>query len=317
MGDQMKFRDLVGTTIRLPTAALGTVGLGLDYGIRGTGAQPSRCDAIKILQRAADNGFSLIDTAPNYGDAESIVGEALGARQDCMFATKVNIPRDHNGRLLSGRKLFDSIQLSLRTSRTALRRDCLDIVQIHNATTDVLKNGEVVEALSRARDEGSIKVVGVSVYTEEEAIVALSDERIKLVQMPFSMLDQRPRNQVTHLARKHRVGLLARSILLKGVLTERALLLPAQLVTLREAAQKAKQALSCPQWSDLTKKAMRFCFFCDDLASALVGVSTQNELDLVFSAYQDGPLSSEESTIIEQLYLTDAQLLNPQKWETI
>ena len=57
---------------------LGTVQLGMDYGIAGQ-KRPSVKDSLKILDYATQNEIKTIDTANSYGTAEDVVGEFLKA----------------------------------------------------------------------------------------------------------------------------------------------------------------------------------------------------------------------------------------------
>ncbi len=61
------------------------------------------------------------------------------------------------------RRVNESLTKSLRR----LRREVLDVVQIHNATVHVLQQGNMVS--SRAREAGKLRDIGASVYGEEAA----------------------------------------------------------------------------------------------------------------------------------------------------
>ncbi len=72
--------------------ALGTVELGLDYGIAMPGefGRPPIEEAIRLVHAAIDSGITLIDTARAYGESEAVLGQALrGRREQVVLATKV------------------------------------------------------------------------------------------------------------------------------------------------------------------------------------------------------------------------------------
>ncbi len=88
----MPMRTLGRTGLQVSAFALGTVELGLDYGISapGHGGRPPQEDAIRLVHSAIDAGINLIDTARAYGASEEILGQALkDRRHKVVLATKV------------------------------------------------------------------------------------------------------------------------------------------------------------------------------------------------------------------------------------
>lgn len=53
---------------------LGTVQLGLAYGINNTTGKPTEKDAFRILDFAFENKIRMVDTADGYGEALSVIG---------------------------------------------------------------------------------------------------------------------------------------------------------------------------------------------------------------------------------------------------
>ena len=90
----MKYRALGRTGLTVSALSLGTVSLGVDYGIAAPGGfgRPAEDEAIRLVRAAIDCGVTLIDTAPAYGDSERIVGRAAGRDPRVIVATKVNPP---------------------------------------------------------------------------------------------------------------------------------------------------------------------------------------------------------------------------------
>src|SRR6185295_8435501 len=85
-----------------------------------------------ILNRALDEGVSLIDTANRYGmgESEEIIGKALGTRrEEAVLATKVFMPGP-GGRLDRGTSRRH-IMLQVEESLRRLRTDWIDVYQIH------------------------------------------------------------------------------------------------------------------------------------------------------------------------------------------
>src|SRR5262245_6744898 len=146
--DMLVKRPLGNTGIGVSAVALGTVELGIDYGFRGSSAyqRPARDEALSLVRQAVDLGINLIDTAPSYGESESILGEACdGIPGRPYFATKITVPTEDADA---------AIRRSIENSRRALQVETLDAVQIHNPTPENLTSREVLRALEDAVRDG-------------------------------------------------------------------------------------------------------------------------------------------------------------------
>lgn len=307
-------RQFGRTGLRVSAIALGTVSLGVDYGIEAPGSfgRPTRADSRRLLEFAANAGINVFDTAPAYGDSESIVGEALGGRPECVIATKVSIP-EGAGTTLSAAGVEKQIRSSLDCSRKALRRDTLDIVQVHNATAPLIRSGLLTDPLRRAQADGVVKFIGVSVYGEEAGLAAVG-AGLDVIQVAYSILDQRLSDTVLSAAAHAGTGVIIRSAYLKGVLTDKAQWLPASMQSLREAAIRVRDTLAGNEWHDLASVALRFCLSAAGDPTVLVGARTISEIEVALEAIERGPLRDEELAVACGLGLKDENLLNPSKW---
>ena len=63
----MKYNETKGVSIS--ELSLGTVQLGVSYGINNQSGKPDRTQAFGILDTALTNGISALDTAAAYGDS--------------------------------------------------------------------------------------------------------------------------------------------------------------------------------------------------------------------------------------------------------
>ncbi len=122
-------------------------------------AQPeiSEEQAIRLVQRAADSGFTFFDNAWDYHDgrSEELMGKALqagGRRQNIFLMTKV-CDRDAKG-----------VRKHLEDSLRRLRTDYIDLWQFHEINYDndpdwVVEQGGLAEAL-KAQQEGKVRFIG-------------------------------------------------------------------------------------------------------------------------------------------------------------
>jgi aryl-alcohol dehydrogenase-like predicted oxidoreductase len=112
--------------------------------------------ADEILPILLEFGVNHIDTAASYGDSELRIAPWMTEHRDRFFlATK------------TGERTGDGARASLERSLTRLGVDHVDLIQLHNLVEpdewEVAHGpGGAVEALSRARDEGLVRFIGVT-----------------------------------------------------------------------------------------------------------------------------------------------------------
>jgi len=311
----MHYQILGRTGLKVSAVSVGTVALGIDaYGIEVPAefGRPEENRVIKLLRQAVDQGINLFDTAPAYGVSEHLLGQALAGRQ-AYVATKVAIPRDSRGQLETGPPLERALVRSLDNSLRNLKREVLDIVQIHNATVEVILRGEMAQILLEARDQGKIRCLGASVYTEQEALGVVQAGCFEVLQVPYNLLDQGMAARVFPSAARQGVGIMVRSAFLKGVLSAKAQWLPPELARLRQAAESLREALALP-WETLPETALRFCLSSPQVATVLVGLRTGKELQQALQAAALGPLPEMILARTPGLALHDPHLVNPSYW---
>jgi aryl-alcohol dehydrogenase-like predicted oxidoreductase len=309
----MDYIQLGATDLRVSRLGVGTAAFGLDrYGITAPGeGSVDPAEGIANIHRAVEGGVNFFDTAPAYGRSEELLGQALADHKDCLVATKVPIPGSLDE--ISQSELTRRVNESLDESLRRLRREVLDVVQIHNATVRVLQQGKMVSCLERAREAGKLRYIGASVYGEEAALATIRTGKIQILQVALSLLDQRMCEKVIPEARTAGLGVLTRSALLKGALTKRAQWLPPGLQALSRASERVVSELgTC--WESLPSMALRFCLSVEGVHCVLSGVRNSAEIDDCLSACAEGPIAPVLLTKAYGLALSDDLLLNPSHW---
>jgi aryl-alcohol dehydrogenase-like predicted oxidoreductase len=308
----MNYRRLGRTGLQVSEISLGTVELGLDYGVPvGTEhLRPGEAEAALLLNRTLDLGINFIDTARVYGTSEEVIGRALRTRRnEYILCSKVAAPPlDVRGQALA-QHVRDSIGTSLRNLQT----DHLDVLKIHSASTEDIRRGEMIAAMLDAVQAGHVRFVGASTYGEEAPLLALTDGRYDCLQIAFSAIDRRLEERVLPLAQRQDVGIVVRSVLLRGVITHRYMLLPAQLAELRAAIGEL-DALVGREAANLPELAYRYVLANPAVSTALVGTARINELEEAFGFAAHPPLSPELIARIRQIVVTDEDQLHPGKW---
>jgi aryl-alcohol dehydrogenase-like predicted oxidoreductase len=293
--------------------ALGTVELGLPYGFRESGGEsmPDSGEAIELIRAAVDAGVTMVDTAPGYGVSEERVGAALAttAGSAVTIATKIENRREGDP---EGRR--SRLLASIERSRRRLRRDRIDLLQIHNATANDLDDPLLMGLLEDAVASGRVAKLGASVYDLAVAERLASDARFSSIQVAFNLLDQR----LLAAAWPGRVEtLLLRSLLLRGALTRRSHSLPESQRALAAAVEQARRWAA--EWSpgDLARAALRFAASASSSGWLLLGLSTRAELDQALAVLEEPPLSDRACAAARLLACSDPQVIDPRCWEEV
>lgn len=218
-------RFLLPAKIRLgevhSSLVLGTAQLGGAYGIANASGAPSEDEAVELVRAAIRHGVTHVDTARAYGASERRIGAALsgGRGADAHIVTKL-APLDAVGDDATRRFLTSLVDASVFRSCRELRRSTLPTLLVHRASDRIRWNGAVWKRLLSLRDQGVIDRLGVSAATPEEAIAALEDPEVRLVQIPFNILDGRWKEAGVDEAAMKRLDVIVhgRSPLLQGLL---------------------------------------------------------------------------------------------------
>ena len=83
-----------------------------------------------VISTMLDNGGTVFDTAPSYGEAERVAGKIvqdLGAAEKVFWATKVNVvPRGGSS------ADADAARAQIERSFEYIGKDPIDLIQVHN-----------------------------------------------------------------------------------------------------------------------------------------------------------------------------------------
>ncbi len=314
---EMTYRTLGRTGLAVSALALGTVELGMDYGIAAPGhfARPAEAAAIDLVHATLDAGVTFIDTARAYGESEAVLGKALRGRRDqVVLATKVALHRP-DGSLPTGAALRTEMLTSLDTSLRLLQTDWVDLWQIHNVDAAVLaRRDELAAIFVEAQASGKIRAAGGSFYGANLPAQALRYDLFDVIQVTYSVFDQRLADQVLPLAQAQNVGVMVRSVLLKGALTERAEYLPDHLETLRQRSRHYRQLVAeAGQGLTPAQAAIAFALAHPQISSVLVGIRTIEELTENLPALTT-TLPPSLLTRLYALRIDEEKLINPGLW---
>ena len=209
----MKYRRLGRTDFEVSEVSLGT------WQIGGSWGSVSEKDAKGLLYAAIDQGINFFDTADVYGDgrSERLIAEAVAECSERIYvATKAGRRLQHH--TAEGYNK-ENLTAFVERSLINLRRDVLDLVQLHCPPWEAYYRPEVFSALEDLKRSGKILHYGVSVEKVEEALKAIEYPGVATVQIIFNLFRQRPKELFLPLARKRDIGILVRLPLASGLLS--------------------------------------------------------------------------------------------------
>ena len=155
------------------------------------GPPEDRKGALAVLRRAVELGINFIDTADSYGPhiSEELIAEALFPYSPgLVIATKGGWNRpgpDQWTHDATPSHLREAVEGSLKR----LRLDRIDVYQLH-IPDPVVPFDASVETLARLRDDGKIRLVGLSNVTQEHIERARRIVPIVSVQNRYSFADR-------------------------------------------------------------------------------------------------------------------------------
>jgi pyridoxine 4-dehydrogenase len=155
------------------------------------GPPKDRKRALAVLQRAVELGVNFIDTADSYGPHvnEELIAEALFPYpKDLVIATKGGWNRPGPNQWThdaTPSHLRNAVEGSLKR----LRLDRIDVYQLH-IPDPVVSFDSSVETLAQLRNEGKIRLVGLSNVTQEHIERARKIVPIASVQNRYSFADR-------------------------------------------------------------------------------------------------------------------------------
>lgn len=312
----MRKRLLGKTGIEVSEIAFGGVEIGLPYGIGVVDASDmlSEDQAVELLRTSLDSGINFFDTARMYGTSELLMGKAfLDCRQEVVLCTKCRHLRDASGKLPPDDHMETFIQASLHESLTALQTDHVEVFMLHQADSEILANQAIADVFSKLKKEGIISATGVSTYSVEDTRQALTAGAWDVIQFPYNLLDQR-QGEVFEEAAQRGVGLVVRSVLMKGLLSSRGKNLHPALSEV-EAHIEGYQALLTDDFSDLPALATKFALSQPEVAAVLVGIDRMQYLHEALRTADGRYMNTKQLATAHQYAYPQPEFLDLHQWD--
>jgi aryl-alcohol dehydrogenase-like predicted oxidoreductase len=215
----MHYRILGSTGLRVSVIGLGTWQFGGEWG-----RSFSQAEADAILDKAAELGINLIDTAECYGDhlSERLIGDYLSRHDRAQWIVATKFGHQFN-RFLDRTEDFSAagVRQQLEASLRVLRVETIDLYQFHSGSDKQLLNEALWAMLGEQKRAGKIRHLGISILGKGSEPQAREAQRlgVEVLQVIYNRLDRRPEEIYFPHARRQNLGILARVPLASGFLS--------------------------------------------------------------------------------------------------
>ena len=312
----MNKRALGNTGINVSEIAFGGVEIGLPYGIgvKSKDDMLAENEAIRLIHSAIEGGINFFDTARTYGNSEIIMGKAFKDRRDeVVISSKCRFFRDSNGNLYSNKRLKNIIATSLDESLNALQTDYIDVYMLHQTDLEILENHVIADTFQELKSNDIIRATGVSTYSTKETKKAIESGVWDVIQLPFNLMDQTQGSNFS-LAAEQGVGIVVRSVLFKGILSEKGRHLHSALRDV-EKYLKLYEKLLNDSAMNLPTLATKFALSFKEVSSVLIGIDRKKYLKEALATADGNYLSKEMLAKAKELGYPNPQFLDLPKWD--
>jgi aryl-alcohol dehydrogenase-like predicted oxidoreductase len=199
----METRTLGQSGLQTPVIGMGTW---QTFDVRGAAAE---ANARAVVDAALAGGATFFDSSPMYGEAERVLGQAVGDRRNqVMIATKVWTASAQEGQAQVARALH-------------FFGNRIDLYQLHN----LVAWREQLKLLERLQGEGRIRAIGATHYSPSafpELKQVMQTGRITAIQIPYNPLECEVEREILPLAAELNLGVVVMRPLGGGGLMRRS-----------------------------------------------------------------------------------------------
>ena len=310
----MRYRRLGRTGIEVSEIGYGAWGIG---GNQWRGASDE--ESLASLRRAIELGLNFIDTALAYGEghSERLIGQTVPP--SIYVATKVP-PKNRLWPARPGIGIkevfpYDYVMRCTEESLRNLRRDSLDLQQLHVWNPEWIASDEWRRAFEDLKKSGKAKNVGVSIndHQPDSALELIRTGLVDTVQVIYNVFDQSPEENLFPLTREKDIGVLARVPLdegaLSGSLREDAKFDESDFRAwyfrgdrLREAVRHASDLMRDLGVSaaELPAIALRFCLSNPAVSTVIPGMRRVGNVEANCAVSGPGPLDEKTLAILKR-----------------
>ena len=299
--------------VAISALSLGTVQLGINYGINNDGGKPDRAAAMKILDCALEAGVNALDTAAAYGDSEEVIGQWLKtvpAEKQPLITTKLK-HLDHS----SLENLRADVHRQVKACKERLGLKTIPVLMLHSFEEYDEDRENITIVFNELKASGDIRFSGISAYAHHDYGV-IAESGFDAVQIPLNIFDWRQdENGGLEKLRQSGMMIFVRSVYLQGLVFKDPAQLPSEMEFCRETLEKFR--MLCEKYSMTSAQlAISFVLSVPGVLSLVLGCEkveqVQQNAQLLDSCVT---LSDAQMQEIKALFKdTDDHVLNPGTW---
>jgi aryl-alcohol dehydrogenase-like predicted oxidoreductase len=324
----MRYRALGNTGLQVSELGFGCGAVG------GILVRGEYRDMVRAVARAVELGLTYFDTASLYGNglSEANLGrvlQELGA--PVVVGTKVRL------RAAELEDIEGAVMASVEGSLKRLQRDRVDLIQLHNALfLERQPSGDgvgmrdlepILNAFRRLRTQGKVRFWGLNGLGETEALLqAVGSAEAATMQCCFNLLNPsagyaappgfpfQDYRQLLDRAAARGMGVIAIRVLAGGALSgtaERHVVAEQHVAPIATSADFAGDVARAQRFlplitagyaDSLSEAAIRFALSKPGISTALVGLSSLDQLEEAARAAARGPLPAEALALLPEVW---------------
>lgn len=296
---------------RISEMTLGTVQLGMNYGINNKDGKPSADTASEILKTAQKCGITSFDTAAAYGDSEEVLGEYFSRGGDKRaIVTKLHFECEDKS------TLFDILAKKAKESAERLKLERLPFLMLHNEKYIKKYGSAVTDALVKLKKEGLAENIGAS-FSDKSELSALCDtDAFDCIQIPLNLFDNKElRDGTVKRIADCGVTVFVRSIYLQGLFFIDPEKLPEKLRKAREPLAEIRKTAE-ENGMSVARLALSFIRSFDGIGSIVLGSETPAQVAENAALFSEGIISeSIGNRILEISENIDPLVNRPWEWK--
>lgn len=252
---------------------LGTVQLGMPYGVNNSHGMPTYDESARILQTALDCGVCSFDTAAAYGTSEEVLGKFFGdSNAEKTIITKVKFSDTIEKNI--EKVLFEQVQASVK----ALKLNKLPFLMLHRDEYIDVYGKPLIDALNNLKSEGLVDNIGVS-FNDKSKIERLMDTGIfNHIQIAQNIFDNNEikSGRVENL-QKNGISVFVRSVYLQGLFFADFDTVPSNIKSVYPAIEKIR---TIAEENNITTAQLAVAFIRDakGVTSSVLGCETPEQI---------------------------------------
>ena len=303
--------------LHISRLTLGTVALGMNYGISNDSGQPSAQESQDILSAASDLGINTFDTANDYGCAEALIGKYIGGKKNEREPVIVTKFKPNAKAIFNRKQVREEALKSIQASLRSLQIKQVPVVLYHkdeHVPTEILM--DVLPPLfAELKKEGLVNITGISLYYPHEIETLIKEDLFQAFQIPMNVFDWRliRTGMLPALSRSDKI-IFIRSVFLQGLFFMNTASLKGKL-TGAEKYLKGLKHIAQQEGMSIAQLAFSFVRDTEGITSLIFGAVNTRQIEENIHLLNGPSLSEKARNDIETLtFDIPEDIIVPGKW---